>query len=1235
MLAFAITLLAGAALPAAQETSAQDPAAPIEIEPAKLDRPADFERDILPLLKAHCLACHNPADKKGGLVLESPEAIIRGGDGGPAVVPGKADESLLLKVASRRAEPHMPPPKNKAGAAPLSGAQLGLIKLWIDQGAKGEVRRLLEPPLFRPAPAGWNPIFAVALDAGGEFAACGRAGRLALYHVPTRRLIEPSAEPAHPDAIQAIAFSPDGSRLATGGYRAIKLWKKELPARSLKLALADPKAASINPDGARIAVAGPDHVVTIFETTGGAVVARTAAHGGPVSALRFSSDGKTLLSGSADKFARLFNAADGAPLAQIETPAPVTAVTALGDGSQIAAAGADNVVRVYGREKSDLLKELKGHGGAIAALLPAPELPTAPVSVSQDGRLVVWNLENAQPLRQVNHGAALAAAAVSADGKRAATLGANNAAKLWNLENGQTIAEVRTDGPAKRADRLAAAILAFAGNEVQYRQNVANAAAQTKTNEEAEVKKASDAIAGLQKDVSDKQAAHAKTVTDRQAADAALAGAVQTLERAKKREEVAVAALAQPDPDAALKAFEAEKAAVDKAAAETAAAAEAAKKNAAAAAEALAASVKGLEESKKKADEAVAALAGAADAVEEKKKGAEAAVAALGAAKETETRAKSEKATADRTQAESAAAAELAQAKVGPAAKFFAMAKAAVGARAAEAEKVALEKALAEAMKAADLAKSGADACAKASGDAKTALEAAAKVTADAKAKADAAAKAVKDAGEDEAKKKEALEGEKAAKEALTKAEADAAAADQAFQKAEKEKVAAEKATVEAAKKRDETKAKFDAAVAAVPQAVAARDKARAEAEAEKNGATQAVAAATEQHKRATDAQAGAKKNEENAARALDLSNLNLEAGNRRVERAKEAVARAEKAIQEAGAKLEAQKQEQQKLDAARKAAAEALAKAQRPMRAAAISPDGSLLVVGDEDGKLHTFAVGSGEAGAVVEAHAAPVIALAFAPDGSLVSLAADGSVRAGAVAPTWKLEREIKPAEAAAPPIDRVTALEFSPDGALLASGGGIPSREGELVIWNTADGAPARRIDGAHSDVVYDVAFSPDGTRLASGGADKFARLFEVATGKPVGSFEGHTHHVLGVSWNRTGRTLATAGADGAVKLWDLVGGQQIRTIGGFDKQVTSVAHLGYDARFVVSAGATRVGIVREDGNAERNFDGVASFMYAAGVSADGALVAAGGFDGVLRLWRAGDGAAVAGFPAPQAK
>ena len=99
------------------------------------------------ILEKRCLACHSGQYKKSGLDLSRRDLAIRGGDRGPAIVPGNSKESLLFKVASHTEEPHMP-----FKAARLPDAELAAIAEWIDKGAAYDepVRVRLLPKRLQP-----------------------------------------------------------------------------------------------------------------------------------------------------------------------------------------------------------------------------------------------------------------------------------------------------------------------------------------------------------------------------------------------------------------------------------------------------------------------------------------------------------------------------------------------------------------------------------------------------------------------------------------------------------------------------------------------------------------------------------------------------------------------------------------------------------------------------------------------------------------------------------------------------------------------------------------------------------------------------------------------------------------------------------------------------------------------------------------------------------------------------
>ena len=90
------------------------------------------------VLEQRCLGCHTGKFKKSGLDLSSRELAVRGGDRGPAIVPGKSKESLLMRVASHTAEPHMPLQSPK-----LADSELAVLAEWIDSGAEyGEAAKV-------------------------------------------------------------------------------------------------------------------------------------------------------------------------------------------------------------------------------------------------------------------------------------------------------------------------------------------------------------------------------------------------------------------------------------------------------------------------------------------------------------------------------------------------------------------------------------------------------------------------------------------------------------------------------------------------------------------------------------------------------------------------------------------------------------------------------------------------------------------------------------------------------------------------------------------------------------------------------------------------------------------------------------------------------------------------------------------------------------------------------------
>jgi WD40 repeat protein len=300
-----------------------------------------------------------------------------------------------------------------------------------------------------------------------------------------------------------------------------------------------------------------------------------------------------------------------------------------------------------------------------------------------------------------------------------------------------------------------------------------------------------------------------------------------------------------------------------------------------------------------------------------------------------------------------------------------------------------------------------------------------------------------------------------------------------------------------------------------------------------------------------------------------------------------------------------------------------------KPIQAVAVSADGKVVASG-RGNQLHLFkptgeflktlvdpGLKTPEGKPVSAAHLSLVESLAFSIDGKTLASGSYQEVK------LWDPEtgalKQTIPGFA-----DRVVALNYSPNGKYLATGGGAATEDGEVKIFE-ANSKPVVDLKAPHSDTVFGVCFSPDATKLATCGADKFVKVWEVPSGKFLKSFEGHTHHVLDVGWKPDGKLLASGGADNAIKIWDYEKGEQARTIpNAHQKQITRLAFFGKAGLFFTSSGDATVKLWNIDnGGNQRTFAGATDYLFAVASSADGKIVATGGEEGILRIYN-GDNA-----------
>jgi hypothetical protein len=133
----ALTFAATFALTAA--VSAEDAKPAATLPPASTKTGVTYATDMKPLFDASCVKCHSGDKPKARLKMDTLEGVLKGTKQGKIVTPGDSANSVMVKsIAHLTKDPEgwMPPPNNRAGIKPLTPEQIGLVRAWIDQGAK-------------------------------------------------------------------------------------------------------------------------------------------------------------------------------------------------------------------------------------------------------------------------------------------------------------------------------------------------------------------------------------------------------------------------------------------------------------------------------------------------------------------------------------------------------------------------------------------------------------------------------------------------------------------------------------------------------------------------------------------------------------------------------------------------------------------------------------------------------------------------------------------------------------------------------------------------------------------------------------------------------------------------------------------------------------------------------------------------------------------------------------------
>jgi len=296
------------------------------------------------------------------------------------------------------------------GTAVASAGQDGAVRFWGTVTGKA---------LGDELPDSTDVVFDLAFSPDGRQILAGGHDRVArVWDWPGREL---RARLPHPAEVSGVAFSPDGSLVATGFASGLGVWSWAEERVVGELPLPGLVSVAFSPDGALVAAGDAQGSVRVIDWRERRVVAKRKVHGGPVWNVSFSPDGRRVLSASGDQGAALWTLQPDALRRLLGHRDQVLRARFSADGERVVTASADGGVRVWDAVTGRTVVELRPHGGPVrdAAFLGRDQLVTA----GDDGAVRVTTCEACRPLAEVRRLAAARSTRLLDAGERAAYLG--------------------------------------------------------------------------------------------------------------------------------------------------------------------------------------------------------------------------------------------------------------------------------------------------------------------------------------------------------------------------------------------------------------------------------------------------------------------------------------------------------------------------------------------------------------------------------------------------------------------------------------------------------------------------------------------------------------------------------------------------------------------------------------------------------------------------------------------
>ena len=423
----------------------------------------NYTREILPILKRNCFACHHASGADGGLNLETLSSMQTGGDSGPAIVAQNSENSLLLTRVLAENDEHMPPIDNAVGASSLTEVEIDLIRNWIQQGAKVAPMEPETSISWQPIPESLRSVYALDISADGRWLACSRANRVSIYDLASRIEVAQLSDPtlresfretfgpiADVDMVHALAFTPDGNTLVTTGYRAVRIWEKSFK----DVGLPEPLVESFK--NAEVIVASTTKTqfamtnelgdIELRRSESGELLHRLSGHHDQVVEILWCESAERLISFDAVGTMIAWQSSTGKPLARHVVSGGIRHAAASEDGQHIAIVNGKNELLRFKLNNDDpeqIASTLSIHEVA----LPAPITSVRAVAflggeeqllVATDSQLQLFKVDGGVLLSEWSHEVPVSTL-VSVGDSNVLTGATDGSLRLWDSTTGQQL----------------------------------------------------------------------------------------------------------------------------------------------------------------------------------------------------------------------------------------------------------------------------------------------------------------------------------------------------------------------------------------------------------------------------------------------------------------------------------------------------------------------------------------------------------------------------------------------------------------------------------------------------------------------------------------------------------------------------------------------------------------------------------------------------------------------------